>query len=149
MKTNQLQSSGSSLSVQDFSSMQLMVMTKAVTGLHSGKVSLGQTSVKHRIAKSLIQKWVEVLSIKRQDGRNGIANDELRSKVIMAVYHQRMSTEESEKLGQLILSTGYTNNPNLIKESQVTGPAQLWVSDITYIRTRQDFSYLKFYNGRL
>lgn len=32
--------------------------------------------------------------------------------------------------------------PNLIKRLQVTGPEQLWVSDITYIRTRQGFSYL-------
>jgi len=32
--------------------------------------------------------------------------------------------------------------PNLIKHLSVTGPEQLWVSDITYIRTLQGFSYL-------
>ena len=32
--------------------------------------------------------------------------------------------------------------PNLIKELIITGPEQLWVSDITYIRTIQGFSYL-------
>lgn len=32
--------------------------------------------------------------------------------------------------------------PNLIKQLSVTGPEQLWVSDITYIRTLQGFSYL-------
>lgn len=32
--------------------------------------------------------------------------------------------------------------PNLIKELIITGPEQLWVSDITYIRTNQGFSYL-------
>lgn len=32
--------------------------------------------------------------------------------------------------------------PNLIKELIITGPEQLWVSDITYIRTVQGFSYL-------
>jgi putative transposase len=32
--------------------------------------------------------------------------------------------------------------PNLIQELEVNGPEQLWVSDITYIRTGQGFSYL-------
>jgi len=32
--------------------------------------------------------------------------------------------------------------PNLIKELMVDGPEQLWVSDLTYIRTVQGFSYL-------
>lgn len=32
--------------------------------------------------------------------------------------------------------------PNLIKELVVNGPEQLWVSDLTYIRTVQGFSYL-------
>ncbi len=31
---------------------------------------------------------------------------------------------------------------NLVKELSVTRPNQLWVSDITYIRTENDFSYL-------
>ena len=31
---------------------------------------------------------------------------------------------------------------NLIKDMEVTGPNQVWVSDITYIRTREDFAYL-------
>lgn len=31
---------------------------------------------------------------------------------------------------------------NLIKEKEVTGPHQVWVSDITYIRTREEFAYL-------
>jgi transposase InsO family protein len=31
---------------------------------------------------------------------------------------------------------------NLIKELEVTGPNQVWVSDITYIRTQDDFMYL-------
>lgn len=32
--------------------------------------------------------------------------------------------------------------PNLIKELIITGPEQLWISDITYIRTLHGFSYL-------
>ncbi len=32
--------------------------------------------------------------------------------------------------------------PNLIKGFEVTGPNQVWVADITYIRTREDFVYL-------
>jgi len=31
---------------------------------------------------------------------------------------------------------------NLIKDIELTGPDQIWVSDITYIRTREDFVYL-------
>lgn len=31
---------------------------------------------------------------------------------------------------------------NLAKDAQITGPNQLWVSDITYIRTQEDFMYL-------
>jgi putative transposase len=31
---------------------------------------------------------------------------------------------------------------NLVKDLKVTGPNQVWVSDITYIRTREDFAYL-------
>jgi transposase InsO family protein len=31
---------------------------------------------------------------------------------------------------------------NLVKEQEVTGSNQVWVSDITYIRTRQEFAYL-------
>lgn len=31
---------------------------------------------------------------------------------------------------------------NLIKELELTGPYQVWISDITYIRTREDFAYL-------
>ena len=36
----------------------------------------------------------------------------------------------------------YQRYPNLIKELIITGPEQLWVSDITYIRKVQDFNYL-------
>ena len=39
----------------------------------------------------------------------------------------------------------YHNLPvfgNAIKELEVTGPNQVWVSDITYLRTREDFVYL-------
>ena len=36
----------------------------------------------------------------------------------------------------------YKRYPNLIIELEVTGPEQLWVSDLTYIRTVQGFSYL-------
>lgn len=32
--------------------------------------------------------------------------------------------------------------PNLIRDLEVTGPGQLWVSDITYIRQQAGFSYL-------
>lgn len=32
--------------------------------------------------------------------------------------------------------------PNLIEEYEVTGPEQLWVADITYVRTAEGFSYL-------
>lgn len=31
---------------------------------------------------------------------------------------------------------------NLVKDMDLTGPNQVWVSDITYIRTREDFAYL-------
>lgn len=31
---------------------------------------------------------------------------------------------------------------NLVKDIELTGPNQTWVSDITYIRTREDFVYL-------
>ena len=31
---------------------------------------------------------------------------------------------------------------NLVKDLELTGPNQVWVSDITYIRTREDFVYL-------
>jgi transposase InsO family protein len=31
---------------------------------------------------------------------------------------------------------------NLVKDVELTGPNQVWVSDITYIRTREDFAYL-------
>jgi len=31
---------------------------------------------------------------------------------------------------------------NLIKDMEPSGPNQVWVSDITYIRTREDFAYL-------
>jgi putative transposase len=36
----------------------------------------------------------------------------------------------------------YRKYPNLVREMQTTGPNQLWVSDITYIRLTDDFSYL-------
>jgi transposase InsO family protein len=32
--------------------------------------------------------------------------------------------------------------PNLLKQHQLTGPEQAWVSDITYIRTEEGFCYL-------
>ena len=31
---------------------------------------------------------------------------------------------------------------NLVKDMELTGPNQVWISDITYIRTREDFVYL-------
>jgi putative transposase len=31
---------------------------------------------------------------------------------------------------------------NLVKKTEQTGPNQVWISDITYIRTREDFAYL-------
>lgn len=36
----------------------------------------------------------------------------------------------------------YRKYPNLIEEYEVTGPEQLWVADITYIKTAQGYSYL-------
>lgn len=35
-----------------------------------------------------------------------------------------------------------TRYPNLAKDMTLTGPNQLWVSDITYVRTREGFGYL-------
>ena len=37
---------------------------------------------------------------------------------------------------------GFAVYPNIAKDMQVTGPHQLWVSDITYIRTGEGFMYL-------
>jgi transposase InsO family protein len=31
---------------------------------------------------------------------------------------------------------------NLVKDMELTGPNQVWISDITYIRTSEDFAYL-------
>lgn len=31
---------------------------------------------------------------------------------------------------------------NLVKDLEVSGPNQVWVSDITYLRTQEDFAYL-------
>ncbi len=39
-------------------------------------------------------------------------------------------------------SHSFRKYPNLIKELEVTRPNQVWVSDITYIRTTKGFSYL-------
>lgn len=36
----------------------------------------------------------------------------------------------------------YKKYPNLIKDMKLTGPGELWVSDITYIRKASGFSYL-------
>ena len=36
----------------------------------------------------------------------------------------------------------YKKYPNLIKDISITSPEQLWVSDITYIKTLEGFSYL-------
>ena len=36
----------------------------------------------------------------------------------------------------------YRRYPNLIKDLMLTGPGQLWVSDITYLRTAGGFAYL-------
>ena len=36
----------------------------------------------------------------------------------------------------------YRKYPNLIKGITPDGPNQIWVSDITYIKTKQNFSYL-------
>src|SRR5205807_4091065 len=32
--------------------------------------------------------------------------------------------------------------PNLVKDLEITGPDQVWVADITYIRLRREFVYL-------
>ena len=37
---------------------------------------------------------------------------------------------------------GYPRFPNLVMDLSITYPNQVWVSDITYIRLRQDFVYL-------
>lgn len=31
---------------------------------------------------------------------------------------------------------------NLVEDIEINGPEQIWVSDITYIQTTKDFSYL-------
>lgn len=36
----------------------------------------------------------------------------------------------------------YPRYPNLVKELEITGPDQVWVSDITYIRLEREFVYL-------
>ena len=37
---------------------------------------------------------------------------------------------------------GFGVYPNLLKDRELTGPNQAWVSDITYLRTREGFVYL-------
>jgi len=42
---------------------------------------------------------------------------------------------------QLVLRPNLPVFKNLIRRCQVTGPNQVWVADITYIRTQQGFLY--------
>lgn len=37
---------------------------------------------------------------------------------------------------------------NLVKEKELTGPHQVWISDITYIRTREGFGYLSLISDK-
>ena len=55
------------------------------------------------------------------------------------IYYAIKSANEPELL---ILEHPFYKYANLVKELSFTRPNQLWVSDITYIRTGNDFSYL-------
>ena len=62
----------------------------------------------------------------------------------IAHYASRRLAETREKSERNTTNSQhpYSRDPNRVKDPQITYPDQVWVSDITYIRLRQESVYL-------
>jgi transposase InsO family protein len=82
-----------------------------------------------RMAKQLRRAPHEMV-VNRKRARRIMA----QKKMLIPVKRRKRRTTNSQH--------PYPRYPNLVKELEITYPEQVWVSDITYIRLRQDFVYL-------
>jgi putative transposase len=67
-------------------------------------------------------------------GRDQLFDLLFEHKLLIKKKRRRISTTESNHR--------FRKHPNLIRELEVVRPEQLWVSDITYLQTKQGFCYL-------
>lgn len=66
-----------------------------------------------------------------------------RDKLFSILRANKMLVERKKRLCRTTYSNhGYAVAPNLIKDIEVTGPDQVYVSDITYITLRNGYAYL-------
>jgi len=61
---------------------------------------------------------------------------------LLEEYNMLVRRRKRKKVSTTDSSHPFRKYPNLVRELQVSGPNQLWVSDITYIRLIDDFCYL-------
>ena len=79
---------------------ELNAMTKAVTQVHTGKVSLIEAAGLFGVSRYKMEKWIAMLTVVSADGSVGIVDNTLKISVVNAVYHDGMSHKAvAEKFG--------------------------------------------------
>lgn len=74
--------------------------------------------------------------------RDGTVVNTKRIRRIMREYGLFAEVKKAFKTATTDSKHGFPVYPNLVKELEITGPNQIWVSDITYIRIATCFIYL-------
>jgi transposase InsO family protein len=85
----------------------------------------GTRRVTHQLRRPPHEIWVNRKRVRRMMAQKGL---------LRTVKRRKKRTTDSDH--------PYPRYPNLVKSLEVTHPDHVWVSDITYIRLRQEFVYL-------
>jgi len=85
----------------------------------------GTRRVTHQLRRPPHEIWVNRKRVRRMMAQKGL---------LRPVKRRKKRTTDSDH--------PYPRYPNLVKSLEVTHPDHVWVSDITYIRLRQEFVYL-------
>jgi putative transposase len=86
------------------------------------------------------RKLYDMLTRTLQEHKIKIGRDKLFD--LLEEYSMLIRRRKRKKVNTTDSNHPFRKYPNLIRELQIVGPNQLWVSDITYIRLIDDFCYL-------
>jgi len=79
---------------------ELNAMTKAVTEIHGGQMSLSEAADLFGVSRYKIERWVAMLTVVREDGSIQMVDNSMKVSVLNAVHHDGMSHEAaSAKFG--------------------------------------------------
>jgi putative transposase len=100
-------------------------LEEAIESIAGQFPTYGTRRVTHQLRRPPHEIWVNRKRVRRMMAQKGLLR--------LAKRRKKRTTDSDHP---------YPRYPNLIKSLEVTHPDQVWVSDITYIRLRQEFVYL-------